>query len=413
MAESITPISIRGRYLWKGEDRFIINGVVYQAHKDTGRGSRLSQDPLTDERLEELERSIPLLKELGINTLFVPYVNADKNHDAAMEMLAEAGIYVLSGVLDHNEMKHMRKVRMGSSEVTQGMLQLFRRVDCLAAYRNTLGLFMAEEFIKSAPDTAAAPVIRALTRVVKRYMALAAQVAGRRVLPVGYKAAAIREFTRLQYDYFAAGDEAEAIDFYAFNCYDWVGKSSMSISGYDILLRTFRDTHIPVFFSEYGANAGLGARLFQETRSVLSRDMTDTFSGGIVYEFFEGSNRYGLVRENEEDGSLERLHDFKNLRASVRACEHVQHATAPPTAADGEKNAAAPRKPEMPALSDSWRAKPEVPECPLDWEEAKNQIEDAEWVDVARDILDLQIEELAESSVWGKFRLDSTGLRTE
>ncbi|RYO91383.1 hypothetical protein DL766_002167 [Monosporascus sp. MC13-8B] len=413
MAESITPISIRGRYLWKGEDRFIINGVVYQAHKDTGRGSRLSQDPLTDERLEKLERSIPLLKELGINTLFVPYVNADKNHDAAMEMLAEAGIYVLSCLLNHSEMKHMRKVRMESSEVTQGMLQLFRRVDCLAAYRNTLGLFVAEEFIDSARDTAAAPVVRALTRVVKRYMALAAQVAGRRVLPVGYKAADIKEFIRLQYEYFAAGDEAEAIDFYAFNCYDWVGKSSMSISGYDLLLRTFRDAHIPVFFSEYGANAGLGARLFQETRSILSRDMTDTFSGGIVYEFFEGSNRYGLVRESEEDGSLERLRNFKNLRASVQACEHMQHVTAPSTAADGEKNAAAPRKPEMPALSDSWRAKPEIPECPLDWDEAKNQIEDAEWVDVARDILDLQIEELAESSVWGKFRLDSTGLRTE
>ncbi|RYP77903.1 hypothetical protein DL769_003314 [Monosporascus sp. CRB-8-3] len=168
MAESITPISIRGRYLWKGEDRFIINGVVYRPHKYTGTGSRLSQDPLTDERLEELERSIPLLKELGINTLFVPYVNADKNHDAAMEMLAEAGIYVLSCVLNHSEMKHMRKVCMESSEVTQGMLQLFRRVDCLAAYRNTLGLFVAEEFINSAPDTAAAPIVRALTRVVKR-----------------------------------------------------------------------------------------------------------------------------------------------------------------------------------------------------------------------------------------------------
>ncbi|RYP70561.1 hypothetical protein DL771_005380 [Monosporascus sp. 5C6A] len=412
MAESITPISIRGRYLWKGEDRFIINGVVYQPHKYTGRGFRLSQDPLTDERLEELERSIPLLKELGINTLFVPYIDADKNHDAAMEMLAEAGIYVLSCVLNHSKMKHMRNVRMESSEVAQGILQPFRRVDCLAAYRNTLGLFVAEEFINSAPDTAAAPVVRALTRVVKRYMALAARVAGRRVLPLGYKAADIKEFARPQYEYFAAGDEAEAIDFYAFNCYDWVGRSSMSISGYKHLLRTFRDAHIPVFFSEYGSNAGVGARLFQETRSILSRDMTDTFSGGIVYEFFEGSNRYGLVRENEEDGSLGRLRDFENLRASVRACEHVQHVTAPPTAVEGKKNVAVPRKPEMPALSESWRAKPEIPECPLDWDEVRNQIEDAEWVDVARDILDLQIEELAEGSVWGRFRLDSTGPRT-
>ncbi|RYP58625.1 hypothetical protein DL769_008880 [Monosporascus sp. CRB-8-3] len=187
----------------------------------------------------------------------------------------------------------------------------------------------------------------------------------------------------------------------------------MSTSGYKRLLKTFRDAHIPVFFSEYGSNAEAGARLFQETRSILSRDMTDTFSGGIVYEFFEGSNRYGLVRENKEDGGLGRLRDFKNLRASVRACEHVQHVTAPPTAAEGEENVAMPRKPDMPALSDRWRAKPEIPECPLDWDEVRNQIEDAEWVDVARDILDLQIEELAEGSVWGRFRLDSAGPRTE
>ncbi|RYP85153.1 hypothetical protein DL770_005067 [Monosporascus sp. CRB-9-2] len=386
MAESITPISIRGRYLWKGEDRFIINGVVYQPHKYPYRGSRLSQDPLADDRLRELKRSIPLLKELGINTLFVPYVNADKNHDAAMEMLAEAGIYVLSCILKHSEMEQMRNVRMESSEVAQGMPQLFRRVECLAAYRNTLGLFVAEEFINSAPDTAAAPVVRALTRIVKRYMALAARIAGRRVLPVGYKAADIKEFTRLQYEYFAAGDKAEAIDFYAFNCYDWTGKSSMSMSGYNFLLRTFMDAHIPVFFSEYGTNAGAGPRLFQETRSILSRDMTDTFSGGIVYEFFEDSNRYGLVRENEEDGSLARLRGFKNFWASVQACAHVQHVTVPPTTAEGKKNVAMPRKPAMPALSDSWRAKPEIPECPLDWDEVRNQIEDAEWVDVARHI---------------------------
>ena len=91
-------------------------------------------------------------------------------------------------------------------------------------------------------------------------------------------------------------------------------------------MKRFEDTHIPVFFSEYGANTSSDGRIFQETRCILSPAMTDTFSGGIVYEFFEGANRYGLVKKNE-DGSFEKLQDFENLRESIRACKGLQHST--------------------------------------------------------------------------------------
>lgn len=52
--------------------QFIINGAVFQPRKASAQEDLPSiPDPLADDRLEELEKSIPLFKELGLNTLFV------------------------------------------------------------------------------------------------------------------------------------------------------------------------------------------------------------------------------------------------------------------------------------------------------------------------------------------------------
>ncbi|RYP73189.1 hypothetical protein DL770_007818 [Monosporascus sp. CRB-9-2] len=381
MADKVTPINITGRYLWKGEDRFVINGVVYQPHKPSREGSFSIPDPLAEDQLEDLEKSIPLFKELGMNTLAV-FIDPAKNHDEAMNMLAEAGIYVLTCLSTPH-----RTIRRNapSESYTVDLLQAyFRAIDCMAAYRNTLGAVVANEVINSIPATVAAPVIRAVTRDVKRYMALAAEVAGQRVLPVGISSADVRSILEPQFAYFSAGGEEETIDIFA--------------------VKTFKDTHIPVFFSEYGTNAYGSPRLFQETRAILSREMTDTFSGGITYEFFEGPNRHGLVQEQAE-GILDRLADFKNLKESVQACKDVRHNTLLEITTSAER-----KKLEMPAQSHSWKAEQTLPECPLDWDEVREQIEDGQWVDVEQDLLDLEVEDLA-TSVWERFRTDGTGPR--
>ncbi|KAF2721640.1 glycoside hydrolase family 72 protein [Polychaeton citri CBS 116435] len=51
---------------------------------------------------------------------------------------------------------------------------------------------------------------------------------------------------------------------------------------------------IPVFFSEYGSNARQH-RVFEETKALFLPRMCQTFSGGCVYEFWQGANGYGLV----------------------------------------------------------------------------------------------------------------------
>lgn len=84
----------------------------------------------------------------------------------------------------------------------------------MAAYNNTLGVVVANEVINSYPSTVAAPVVRAVARDVKRYMAVAAELSGQRVVPVGINSADVPGVIRSQFEYFSAGDEREAIDFF-------------------------------------------------------------------------------------------------------------------------------------------------------------------------------------------------------
>lgn len=90
----------------------------------------------------------------------------------------------------------------------------FSTVDCMAAYPNTLGVLVANEVINTHDSTAAASVIRAVTRDIKRYMALAGDISEQRVLPVGYSAADIAMLRRSTFDYLTAGSRDESIDFY-------------------------------------------------------------------------------------------------------------------------------------------------------------------------------------------------------
>lgn len=54
---------------------------------------------------------------------------------------------------------------------------------------------------------------------------------------------------------------------------------------------------IPIVISEYGAgDTTKSPRTFAETPTLYSPEMTRVFSGGCVYEFWQGSNSYGLAQ---------------------------------------------------------------------------------------------------------------------
>lgn len=54
-------------------------------------------------------------------------------------------------------------------------------------------------------------------------------------------------------------------------------------------------------------------RIFEEIAALYSNDMVDVFSGGLVYEYSQEPNRYGLV-EIQQNGNIKLLPDFLALK---------------------------------------------------------------------------------------------------
>lgn len=103
-------------------------------------------------------------------------------------------------------------------------------------------------------------------------------------------------------------------DFFGLNSYSWCGASATyESSGYNQLVAMFNDSAIPVFFSEYGCNLPAGqARLFNEVQALYGPNMI-ALSGGLVYEYSEEPDNYGLVVISS-NGTINILQDFINLK---------------------------------------------------------------------------------------------------
>ncbi|KAI0016616.1 glycolipid anchored surface protein [Xylariomycetidae sp. FL0641] len=376
----IEPITVKGRYFWRGNERFLVKGVVYQLGSSRRQeGASHPPDPLAEQQLDTLQRSLPLFKELGLNTLFIYRIDASENHDTAMKLLAEAGIYVLVGL--GTVYRCVNRNSPFDSYTPELLQTYFAAVDVLSQYKNTLGLIVANEVINSPQNTSAAPVIRALVRDVRRYMDLSGQIetAGftRRKLPLGISAAETTSVLLPQYRYLCGGDDEGVLDFFSFTSYSWVGESSLVTSGYWHLVDAFKNAPLPVFFSEYGT-IHRAPRIFAETDAIYSPVMTPVFSGGLVYEFLRSGNGYGLVNR-DADNNLEPREDFFNLRNRLHANRGM-----PPASISREKQEALTR-PDMPQPDGLWRADRPVPASPLDWDQVRHQLEDRQWVDLAEE----------------------------
>lgn len=94
------------------------------------------------------------------------------------------------------------------------MTSFFRTVDIMASYPNTLGLTVAPILIQNYTMLAIAPVIKTITRDVKKYMKLKSEVMGQRILPLAYDAKASGGLDLIIFDYLMSGDESESIDFW-------------------------------------------------------------------------------------------------------------------------------------------------------------------------------------------------------
>jgi hypothetical protein len=226
-----------------------------------------------------------------------------------MSLLASAGIYL---VLDVNSPRPGEALNRYEPWTTYGPYYLdhvLRIVHQFSGYNNTLGFFAGNEIVNNEVSARESPpYIKAVVRDMHKYMKLHSP----RQVPVGYSAADDLRYRISLSKYLECGEPGTNVDFYGVNSYQWCGHQTFESSGYDTLVENYADYSLPIFFSEFGCNA-VTPRMFQEIDSLYSRQMTSVFSGGLVYEYAQGNNKYGLVKI-APDGSAHMLADFDTLQ---------------------------------------------------------------------------------------------------
>lgn len=112
--------------------------------------------------------------------------------------------------------------------------------------------------------------------------------------------------------YMNCGSDDERSDFFAFNDYSWCDPSSFTQSAWSKKVKLFEGYGLPLFLSEYGCNTN--ERSFEEVETLYSTKMTGVYSGGLVYEYTNGVNNYGLV--DIDGGSVHTRPDFDALKVA-------------------------------------------------------------------------------------------------
>lgn len=343
LAVALQSITTKGNAFFKGDDRFFIKGVDYQP----GGSSNLF-DPLSDPKT--CERDIKYFKELGINTIRVYSVDNTADHDECMQKLADAGIYLILDVNIPNA-SIARDKGANCSYNTMYLNEVLATVKLMSKYDNTLGFFAANEVINDGDTTPAAVYVKAVVRDIKTFQ----KNTGLRKIPVGYSAADVAENRLQSAHYFNCGDDEMArVDMFGFNDYSWCGKSSFVGSGYNKKVEAYGNYSVPLFLSEYGCNK-ITPRPFTEVQALYSDKMTHVFSGGLVYEYSEEANKYGLVEISSDNTTISTKTDFDNLKS--------QFSQASLPTGDGGYQSDLPHS-ECPPIDKDWEAEDKIPDTP-------------------------------------------------
>lgn len=277
---SLPTVTASGNAFWAGSTRFYVRGIDYQP----GGSSNLA-DPLAD--TATCKRDIAEFKKLGINTVRVYTVDNSASHDDCMSQLADAGIYLILDV--NNPLYSINRNSPAESYNDVYLQSVFATVDQFVKYDNTLAFFSGNEVVNDqANTTLAAPYVKATTRDMRQYI----RNRGYRAVPVGYSAADVSQNRFQLAQYFNCGTDDERSDFFAFNDYSWCD-SSFTQSGWDQKVKNFTGYGLPLFLSEYGCITN--GRSFGEVQALMSSEMTSVYSGGLVYEYSDEGNGYGVV----------------------------------------------------------------------------------------------------------------------
>ncbi|RCK55568.1 1,3-beta-glucanosyltransferase PGA5 [Candida viswanathii] len=318
--QSILPIRVVGNKFFECENgqQFFIKGIAYQKSRQEGEIYDATKEPhYVDPMANPFTclRDLEYLKELGVNVIRVYQINPNANHDVCMNAFAEAGIYVLAD-LSEPYMSIRRDYPHWDTELFTRYKEV---IDCMHKYNNMLGFFAGNEVSNAQSNIDASPFVRAALRDCKKYIA----EQGYRKIPIGYASNDDASIRKNLANYFVCklDDEYSQADFFAINVYEWCGYSTYTTSGYRDLTVSFNNYPVPVFFSEFGCNI-ITPRPFTEIEAIYGTTMRKVWSGGIVYEYFEEVNHYGVLLA-KKDGLITKLPDFDTLKMRYNAVTPV------------------------------------------------------------------------------------------
>jgi hypothetical protein len=318
-----------------------MRGVAYQQEYSTnssssGQDGGHYKDPLAD--VDGCKRDIPILEELRTNTIRVYAIDPKADHDECMSMLQDAGIYVVAD-LSQPDASIIRNSPSWDDELYARYAEV---IDAMAPYNNTLGFFAGNEVSNQPNNTDASAFVKAAVRDMKAYI----KEQDYRPIGVGYATNDDGEIRDDMAAYFDCGDRENAIDFWGYNIYSWCGDSSYTKSGYDVQTKNFENYDVPVFFAEYGCNQ-VQPRTFTDVEVLYSDKMTDVWSGGIVYMYFQEDNDYGLV--SVDGNTVSKREDFSYYSSQI--------ATVSPSGVNMNSYSASKTAAACPTESGSWNAK--------------------------------------------------------
>ncbi|KAI9031649.1 Glucanosyltransferase-domain-containing protein [Phycomyces nitens] len=341
--QALNPIVIKGHKFFDSvtKNQVFIKGVAYQPRSDDIK----NRDPLSD--ASACARDASLMAKIGMNVVRVYEIDPRKNHDACMKSFADNGIYLL---LDIATPKF--SVNRNSPEYDVNQYQSYTAaIDAFGHYDNIFAFIAGNEVTNDRTNTHASPYVKAVIRDTKNYI----KETQKRKIPVGY-ASNDDEFIRGAIkDYFACGDSDTQADFFGVNLYEWCGDSTFQKSGFADRTKEFETYSKPVFLSEYGCNL-VSPRKFGEVAALYGPDMTDVWSGGVVYEWTQENNNYGLVKIDSSTGKVELLPDYNNLQNAL--------AKANPKGVTLDNFNDQRAEPDCPANDDSWKASVALPPTP-------------------------------------------------
>jgi len=331
-AYGLDAIGISGQDFVVGttNDRFHIIGMDYQPGGSSGYDPGSNKDPLSDADI--CRRDAAVMQMAGSNTLRVYNLNPDLNHDECASIYNAAGIYMVLDVNSPLPNGSIDEDNPGNSYNPVYLNRTFAIVDNFRNYPNTLAFFSANELIhKDTSFKQDPPYIRAVTRDLHQYM----RARGGRVVPVGYSAADVREVLADTLSYVSCSIQGEAndeskSDFIGVNGYSWCGATDWHTGQYDQLASIFGSSSIPVFFSEYGCNQ-VTPRSFNEVGTIYNPQQMPMFSGGLVYQYSEDVNNYGLVNITD-DKTLALLDDLSTISSKWAGIDQKSLATSNSTA---------------------------------------------------------------------------------